>query len=174
MFFPGTNASGDKIVFCNGTSVYFVPFDDSKSAEIYTEHSHQTTVAKISPSGSYCASGDVNGKIRIWNTENRMLKQAISVFTGPVRDIAWCPESKRVAVVGGEGKDCSARVFLLDTGTSAGNLTGQTRALNSVHFKPTRPFRVISGSDDNSVAIFAGPPFKFQSVSVPFLDDFKI
>ncbi|UMM41075.1 hypothetical protein L5515_017498 [Caenorhabditis briggsae] len=35
--------------------------------------------------------------------------------------------------------------------------------MNSVDFKPSRPFRIVSGSDDNTVAIFEGPPFKFKS-----------
>lgn len=163
---PGNTPAGDKIQYCNGTSVYTVPVGSLTDTEIYTEHSHQTTVAKTSPSGYYCASGDVHGNVRIWDTTQttHILKTTIPVFSGPVKDISWDSESKRIAAVG-EGRERFGHVFLFDTGTSNGNLTGQARAMNSVDFKPSRPFRIISGSDDNTVAIFEGPPFKFKSVS---------
>jgi hypothetical protein len=38
--------------------------------------------------------------------------------------------------------------------------------MSSIDFKPTRPFRLVSGSEDNTVAIFEGPPFKFKMVSI--------
>ena len=36
--------------------------------------------------------------------------------------------------------------------------------MSSIDFRPTRPYRLISGSEDYSVAIFEGPPFKFKTV----------
>ncbi|CAI5454634.1 unnamed protein product [Caenorhabditis angaria] len=156
--------SGDKIVYCNGNSVYIVPSDNLTGTDIYTEHPVATTVAKYSPSGFYCASGDQNGNIRIWDTTQttHILKATYPIFSGPVRDIAWNDDSKRLAVVG-EGKERFGHVFLFDTGTSNGNLSGQSRAMSSVDFKPTRPYRIISGSEDNTVALFEGPPFKFKT-----------
>ncbi|EGT32876.1 CBN-TAG-216 protein [Caenorhabditis brenneri] len=160
----GTNPAGDKIQYCNGNSVYTIPLDTRSTADIYTEHTHPTTVAKTSPSGFYCASGDTQGNVRIWDTTQatHILKHTIPVFSGMVKDIAWDAESKRIAAVG-EGRERFGHVFLLDTTTSNGSLTGQSRTMNSVDFKPTRPFRIVSGADDNSVAIFEGPPFKFKS-----------
>ena len=38
-----------------------------------------------------------------------------------------------------------------------------TKAINSVDFKPTRPFRAITGSEDNAVSFFEGPPFKWKT-----------
>uniref|UniRef100_A0A1I7UWL3 Actin-interacting protein 1 n=1 Tax=Caenorhabditis tropicalis TaxID=1561998 RepID=A0A1I7UWL3_9PELO len=161
----GTNPSGDKIQYCNGNSVYTIPLDKLSTADVYTEHTHPTTVAKTSPSGYYCASGDTQGNVRIWDTtqSTHILKHTIPVFSGQVKDIVWDAESKRIAAVG-EGKERFGHVFLLDTTTSNGSLTGQSRSMNSVDFKPTRPFRIVSGSDDNSVAIFEGPPFKFKTI----------
>ena len=31
---------------------------------------HATQVAKVSPSGCYCASGDVSGVVKIWAIDN--------------------------------------------------------------------------------------------------------
>ncbi|KAL6724207.1 hypothetical protein Aduo_019114 [Ancylostoma duodenale] len=35
--------------------------------------------------------------------------------------------------------------------------------MSSIDFRPARPYRLISGSEDNTVAIFEGPPFKFKT-----------
>lgn len=38
-----------------------------------------------------------------------------------------------------------------------------TRPINSVDFKPSRPFRAVTGNEDNSVSFFEGPPFKWKT-----------
>ena len=65
-----------------------------------------TTVARISPSGFYCASGDVAGNIRIWDVTQpeNVLKLAIRPLAGRINDLAWDGESQRI-IAGGEGKD---------------------------------------------------------------------
>ena len=65
-------------------------------------------------------------------------------------------------VVVGEGREKYGHVFLADTGTSNGDITGQTRPINTVDLKPSRPFRIVTGSEDNTAAVYEGPPFKFK------------
>ena len=66
-------------------------------------------------------------------------------------------------VVVGEGREKFGHVFLADTGTSNGDITGQSRPVNSCDFKPTRPFRIVTGSEDNTAAVYEGPPFRFKT-----------
>ncbi|KAJ1368086.1 hypothetical protein KIN20_029148 [Parelaphostrongylus tenuis] len=155
---------GDQIIYCNGHSVYIVHVEDITDVDTYTEHAVPTTVARMSPNGFYVASGDTAGNVRIWDTVNvtHILKATYQVFSGSVRDIAWSDDSKRIAAVG-EGRERFGHVFLFDTGTSNGNLSGQSRPMTSIDFRPSRPYRLVSGSEDNSVAIFEGPPFKFKT-----------
>lgn len=42
---------------------------------------------------------------------------------------------------------------------------GHSKCINGIDFKPTRPFRVVTASDDLSVAFFEGPPFKFKQTT---------
>jgi len=49
-----------------------------------------------------------------------------------------------------------------ETGTSVGEITGQSKPINSCDFRPSRPFRIVTGSEDNTVGVFEGPPFKFK------------
>lgn len=130
---------------------------------MYTEHSCAVNVAKYSPSGFYIASGDVSGKIRIWDTVNKehLLKNEFQPIGGPIKDIAWSSDSQRIVVVG-EGRERFGHVFMADTGTSVGEISGQSKPINSCDFRPARPFRIVTGSEDNTIGIFEGPPFKFR------------
>ena len=56
-------------------------------------------------------------------------------------------------------------VFLWDSGSSVGNIDGHTSSINAVDYKPTRPFRICTGSEDREVGFFEGPPFKFHHMS---------
>lgn len=58
-----------------------------------------TTVAKFSPNGYWVASADIGGKVRIWSWDNpeHLLKLETTVFGGPVYDLDWDSESKKIA-----------------------------------------------------------------------------
>ena len=52
---------------------------------------------------------------------------------------------------------------MMDTGASVkGDLCGHTKAINSIDWKSSRPFRIVTGSEDNKVAFYEGPPFVFK------------
>ena len=73
----------------------------------------------------------------------------------------WSADSQRI-VVGGEGREKFGHVFSADTGTSVGEIMGTSKPINSVDFKPSRPFRCVVASEDNSICYFEGPPFKWK------------
>ena len=98
-----------------------------------------------------------------------------------IRDLAWDSESKRIAMGGnGHGRQSPLscirrrmiRAFMWDTGSDLGEFTGHSRGVNrfplprlstrSVDFRPCRPFRLVSSSDDMLVSFYQGPPFKFD------------
>ncbi|XP_033223453.1 actin-interacting protein 1 [Belonocnema kinseyi] len=159
----GSDPKGKNFLYTNGNSVIIRNIDNPAISDIYTEHSCPVNVAKYSPSGFYIASGDQSGKIRIWDTVNKehILKNEFQPISGPIKDIAWSPDSQRMVVVG-EGRERFGHVFMAETGTSVGEISGQSKSINSCDFRPVRPFRLITGSEDNTVAVFEGPPFKFK------------
>jgi len=159
----GGDPKGKNFLYTHGNSVIIRNIDDPSISETYTEHSCQVNVAKYSPSGFYIASADQSGKVRIWDTVNKehLCKIEIQPLSGPIKDLAWSPDNQRMIVVG-EGRERFGHVFLVDTGTSNGDISGPSKSINSCDFRPARPFRAIVGSEDNSVTIFEGPPFKFK------------
>uniref|UniRef100_A0A8D1UPN0 WD repeat-containing protein 1 n=1 Tax=Sus scrofa TaxID=9823 RepID=A0A8D1UPN0_PIG len=159
----GGDPKGNNFLYTNGKCVILRNIDNPAVADIYTEHAHQVVVAKYAPSGFYIASGDVSGKLRIWDTTQKehLLKYEYQPFAGKIKDIAWTEDSKRIAVVG-EGREKFGAVFLWDSGSSVGEITGHNKVINSVDIKQSRPYRLATGSDDNCAAFFEGPPFKFK------------
>ncbi|XP_026681166.1 actin-interacting protein 1 isoform X2 [Diaphorina citri] len=159
----GGDPKGKNFLYTNGNSVIIRNIENPAISDIYTEHSCAVNVAKYSPSGFYIASGDISGKVRIWDTVNKehILKNEFHPIGGPIKDIAWSPDNQRMVVVG-EGRERFGHVFMSETGTSVGEISGQSKPINSCDFKPSRPFRIITGSEDNTIAVFEGPPFKFK------------
>ncbi|CAG5024826.1 unnamed protein product [Parnassius apollo] len=159
----GSDPKGKNFLYTNGNSVIIRDIENPAISDVYTEHSCQVNVAKYSPSGFYIASGDASGKVRIWDTVNKehILKNEFQPIGGPIKDIAWSADSQRMVVVG-EGREKFGHVFMAETGTSVGEISGQSKPINSVDFRPARPFRIVTASEDNTIGVFEGPPFKFK------------
>ncbi len=160
----GASPDGSKFIYCHGHSVIIRELDSPQYADVYTQHAVDVLCAKFSPSGFYIASADKSGKVRIWDTVNKehILKNEFQPISGPIKDLAWSPDNQRIVVVG-EGREKFGHVFLADTGTSNGDISGQSRPINSCDFRPARPFRIVTGSEDNTAAVYEGPPFKFKT-----------
>jgi len=157
---------GKTFLYTNNNSVIIRDLEKPElECEVVTQHACAVTVAKYSPSGFYIASADKSGKIRIWDTVNKehLTKSEYQPISGPIYDLCWSQDNQRIVCVG-EGREKFGHVFLSDTGTSNGDITGQTRPVNTCDFKPTRPFRIITGSEDNTSAVYEGPPFKFKTL----------
>ena len=82
------------------------------------------------------ASADNSGKVRVWSWDNpeHPLKLETPVFNGPIRDIDWDFESKKIVAVG-EGGTLMAKVFIWDTETLleiSGTQTGLVSGLQAL------------------------------------------
>ncbi|KAF9788338.1 WD40 repeat-like protein [Thelephora terrestris] len=158
------SSSKDKIVYANGRTIILRDLKDPAASYVYTGHVHNTTVARISPTGYYCASADASGTVKVWDTigEDKILKGEYRVLSGKINDLDWDGESKRIIAVG-EGREKFAHAFMFDTGTSTGEIIGHSKPLNAVSIRRQRPFRAATGSDDATIGFHHGVPFKYAS-----------
>eukprot|EP01117_Protostelium_nocturnum_P007731 TRINITY_DN276_c0_g1_i1.p1 TRINITY_DN276_c0_g1~~TRINITY_DN276_c0_g1_i1.p1 ORF type:complete len:605 (+),score=239.17 TRINITY_DN276_c0_g1_i1:105-1919(+) len=154
---------GKNFLYACGNSIFIRDLENPLVAEQYNDHQFPTTVARYAPSGFYICSGDSAGIVRIWDTTQKehILKLELKVLSGPVMDLQWSEDSKRLVVVG-DGKEKFGSVFLWDSGSSVGEISGHSKAIGTVDFKQTRPYRIATGSEDCQVNYFEGPPFKFK------------
>lgn len=137
----------------------------STNGFVYRGHSAPVTAAKFSPAGTYVASGDTKGKLRIWayDHEEHLPKIELQVLAGPIRDISWDFEGKRIVIIG-EGMQSpeNAKVVQWDTGVKCGDLGAHARKKgSSCAFRPCRPMRIATGGAEDATVLFhKGPPFQ--------------
>ena len=43
-----------------------------------------------------------------------------------------------------------------------GDITGHSKLINGIAYRPVRPFRVVTAGEDKHVGYYEGPPFKFK------------
>ncbi|KAA8911540.1 WD40-repeat-containing domain protein [Sphaerosporella brunnea] len=159
------NPNGERIAYASGKSVFLRSIDDPSVSTQYTGHTAIVTVARFSPSGFYVASGDASGKVRVWDCvgEEMTTKGEFHIISGPIKDLAWDGESKRIIAVG-DGKERFGHCITFDTGNSVGEITGQSSVINSVSIRAQRPFRAATASDDQTIVFYHGAPFKFNAL----------
>ncbi|QHS75364.1 Aip1p [Saccharomyces paradoxus] len=149
--------------------------EDSKMPSVvqFTGHgSSVVTTVKFSPikGSQYLCSGDESGKVIVWgwtfdkesNSVEVNVKSEFQVLAGPISDISWDFEGRRLCVVG-EGRDNFGVFISWDSGNSLGEISGHSQRINACHLKQSRPMRSMTVGDDGSVVFYQGPPFKFSA-----------
>ena len=162
----GVHAGRDVVAYANGKAIVVRSLTDPTDVRVYDGHQYPTTVARLSPNGEWVASGDVAGHVRVWGlNEDMTLKAEHQPLSGAVDDISWSDDGQRIVACGDGRGSVFAKAFMWDTGNAVGDISGATKRVNSVDFKPGRPYRVVAGSEDFTVSLYAGPPFKFVATA---------
>ena len=55
-------------------------------------------------------------------------------------------------------------MFLWDSGSSVGEISGHSKFINSISYRPVRPFRVVTAGEDKQVGFYEGPPFRLKNL----------
>ena len=145
------------------------------SSFVYRGHTSNVTGIGVSKSGAYIASGDEKGCYKVWayvHVDHLCKYSMNSFFTGPIHDIDWDYESKRIVIVGERSMSdtmsgVNTKVVQWDTGVSIVHTTNTGMAIHlprgratSGAFKLTRPYRIVtSGMEDGKLSFHSGPPF---------------
>ncbi|KAK5634379.1 hypothetical protein RRF57_010093 [Xylaria bambusicola] len=169
-----TDPAGTKIAYASGKSIFLRSIDDPSDCIQYTEHTTQTTVARIAPLPNIIpeyriASGDVSGLCHVWASTKDGIKKKDEwpAFSGRINDIAFASDGDRVIAVG-DGREKFGHAFNI-TGGKVGEISGHSKVINAVAIRPTeRTVRAISAvtvSDDMSVCFLGNvpSPLHFQS-----------
>ncbi|KAJ8454420.1 hypothetical protein ONZ45_g19315 [Pleurotus djamor] len=152
-----------KVAYSNGKVIIIRDLNNPAASIAYSQHIKDPTAARLSPSGYYCASADISGTVRVWDTvgDEQILKGEYKVLGGRVNDLAWDGESKRIIAVG-DGKEKFGHAFMMDTGSSTGEIIGHSKAINAVSIRHQRPFRAATASDDTTIVFHQGVPYKYD------------
>lgn len=153
----------NKIVYAASNSIIIRDADDLSKIDVFSEHKFETSCARFSPNGAYVCSGDVRGNIFIWETEglHPIKRQYEQVLSGVIKDIAWTSDNQRI-LVAGEAKNHYAKVFIMDTGSSVGEISNNSKPLNCCDIRPIKPYKIAVGGEETIVCFYEGPPFKYK------------
>ncbi|KAL4917453.1 transcriptional regulator of RNA polII, SAGA, subunit-domain-containing protein [Aspergillus aurantiobrunneus] len=150
-------------VYKSNKSIFLRSIDNPAIARQYTEHKVQTTVARFAPSGSYVASGDASGIVRVWDCVGEgITKGEYSIVNGRINDLAWDGDSQRIIAVG-DGKQRYGHCITWDSGNTVGEIRGHTQQINAVSIRQQRPLRAAAAGDDMNIVFYHGAPFKFNT-----------
>lgn len=166
-FHVNADPKNEKFLYCSGPSVVVRDLANPSICYAYNEHGGTPTAACFAPSGFYICSGDSYGKVRVWDTtqETHIIKYEGHGLGGPIKDICWSPDSKRI-LLGGTGRGTRTHCFLWDSGSSCGSLHGHSKDVNAVAHSPNRPFRAVTVSEDFQIGFHTGVPYKFDKAIV--------
>ncbi|KAG8700523.1 WD40 repeat-like protein, partial [Ceratobasidium sp. 395] len=130
----------------------------------YSQHVQPATVARISPTGYYCASGDAAGNVRVWDIAgtDQVLKSETRAISGKINDLAWDGDSQRIIAVG-DGREKFGAAFNMESGNSVGEISGHSKVINAVSIRRQRPFRAATAADDSTIIFYTGVPYKYSS-----------
>jgi len=160
--FIDTHPKDKKLLYTSGAHVIIRSLEDPSQAEIFSEHKGvKVNVAKFSPNGEWIASGDDRGRVLVWGVKSKIVKNDVNACR-KVLDISWSADGQRI-IAAGDGNESMARVFAWDSSNAFGDISGHSKPILSCAFKPSRPFKIATASEDNLVCFHQGPPFKFQS-----------
>ncbi|KAL9621859.1 MAG: hypothetical protein Q9160_003680 [Pyrenula sp. 1 TL-2023] len=161
------DSKGERIAYAANKSIFLRSIDHPSISTQYNAHTTSTTVARISPSGFYVASGDAAGTVRVWDSkapvgETPVTKGEYFIISGRINDIAWDGDSQRIIAVG-DGKQRYGHCVTADSGNSVGEISGHSAQVNSVSIRQQRPLRAATVGDDKSLVFYHGAPFKFNT-----------
>ncbi|CAL9730446.1 actin-interacting protein 1 [Monosporozyma unispora] len=163
-----------KSAFIRGLNQFTNDNKDVSNVQFTGHANNNVTVVKFSPikGSQYLVSGDSSGKVIVWswnfiddNDHTRVetkVKSEFQVLSGPITDISWDFEGRRLCVVG-DGKDQFGSFISWDSGNSLGEVTGHSTKVNSCDMKQSRPMRAVTVDDNGKVVFYTGPPFKFST-----------
>lgn len=156
-----SNHKAGLLSYGSGSQVVVRSVDDPKEVNIFYGHKARVNVAVPSPNGQWVASGDNSGVVLVWGLKNHIVKNEVRVGR-KVNDISWSDDGKRL-VAGGDGGETKVKAFSWDSSNALGEMVFHSKPVLSCAFKPGRPYRVATASEDTDVGFYAGPPFKFVS-----------
>ncbi|KAF4688891.1 hypothetical protein FOZ60_002265 [Perkinsus olseni] len=157
----------NRIAYPSGNNIILRSLRDAADVFMYVGHAGRRVQAvAISPNGQWVASGDISGALMVWGAKgDHPHKGEFRLWSGEIRGISWSPDSQRIAACG-SGREVSAVCIMWDTGNKAspeiGDMSGHQKAVNTIAFRPARPLRIATGSEDMCVNFYEGPPFKFK------------
>lgn len=125
--------------------------------EVFIEHKSKVLVCTMSPSGSWVASGDIEGNILIWGYPNMIIKNTLRMGNR-INDIRWSGDSRRI-IACGDGSTEYGKIFNYDSTNAVYKQERITKCILSCDWNTKKLNRVVVADEDKTVSFYKGIPF---------------
>ncbi|HEU5101042.1 MAG TPA: NB-ARC domain-containing protein, partial [Roseiflexaceae bacterium] len=120
--------------------------DDS----LFTEAFGIIHAVATSPDGMYWAASSINGTIRVWHDNGRIIHLSIPAHAKQVISLAFSPNSR---ILASGSYDCTIKLWDIANGALIRTLEGHSDYVQSVAFAPDGRL-LASGSDDRTIRLW--------------------
>ena len=117
---------------------------------MHFQHSSPVISLAFSPDGQTLASGDQNGKLKIWEVRTGKEKYSLAAHDRPIWSIAYHPNGETIA---SGSQDRTIKLWQPKKGKKVGTFNGHSNAVFSIAFSPDGK-TLVSGSYDRKIILW--------------------
>lgn len=144
-----------------GLNLYGVNFTGSDlSKSVFSQTLRSIHSIAFSPDDQLIAAGDVNGKIRLFNSANRQHLCTLKSHTSWIQSVVFSPAGDLLA---SGSSDQTIRIWDVEKGEHLKLLSGHTNVIYSINFSPNGQ-QLVSGSDDGTVRVWDSQSGQCQKI----------
>ena len=125
--------------------VNFAYADLAKS--IFTETFSDIFCLAFSPDGTFLATGEPSGEIRLWKVIDNQLLWVCKAHTNWVMSVVWSPDGTMIA---SGSQDHRVKLWEARTGQALKTLQGHTDSVHSLSWHPSQ-IMIATGSEDHTI-----------------------
>lgn len=149
---------GSLFAYCVGKSVIVKKQENDLKGDIvvYNRHKSNTTCVDIAPKKIFVASGDEDGNVHIFFSDDGTPKFSQQVIPTKVVGIHWNEKSDRLLVYGNFSNKPFCRYVTWDSFNNVGEISGSSKSALCGDLKKTKPFAGIVASEDLVIRMYEG------------------
>jgi WD40 repeat protein len=108
----------------------------------------------FSPDGRWIASADKGGEVKVWDPATREVSVEFNGDMNVVFDLAWHPDSQRIASAGMEGEPFTVKVWDVRNPRQPAFALPPGREYFAVAFSPDRPHYLVTGRQNGALQVW--------------------
>lgn len=161
------NSKSDRIGYPSQETAVLRSVQNPESFTGFEGHAKVVTALWCSPSNDKVMSGDETGRVVLWNADHPTLLVSwdLQGLPGAIRDGGFNQEADKACFVGDVAGAVCGKIVSVNMKKTDGDLKGHSMRALSCAFKPNRPYKILTGSEDNSMNLFSLPGWNLVKAS---------
>lgn len=155
------NEKGDKFGYPSQEYAVLREVESPSKVTIFDNHSKSVTMVSCSPKGDRMITADELGYVYVWhaNHPELIVSWEFQGSSGSIHDCSFNEDGEKAAIVGVSNGGKIGKILSLNLKKTNEDLAGHSGRALSCSMKANRPFKLYTGSEDNSINSYGSPGF---------------